>query len=224
MQVWISFGVLLLAYLIGSIPMGYILVGLTTGQDIRTIQSGRTGGTNAMRAAGLGIGIITSFADIAKGMAGVWLAHRFVPDNAWMEILAPFFVVVGHNYSLYLIRRGEHGLEISGGAGGTPSVGGMIGLWPPLFLILVPLGALILFGVGYASVATMSIPLIAALIFGYRTIAGLGTTTWHHGVYCFMVEGLILWALRLNIRRLIKGTERVVGWRARRQGASHNQD
>ena len=224
MGIWTFIAVILLAYLIGSIPMGYLLVSLSTGQDIRDIKSGRTGGTNAMRAAGLWIGVITSFTDMAKGVVSVWLAHRLASGNPWLEILAPFFAVVGHNYSIYLIRKSEHGFELGGGAGGTPSIGGMIGLWPPMFLILVPLGVLILFGIGYASVATMSMPLIAALIFGYRTIAGLGASSWYHVLYCFMVEALILWALRPNIRRLIQGNERVVGWRARRAESSQDRD
>jgi glycerol-3-phosphate acyltransferase PlsY len=224
MGIWTYIAVILLAYLIGSIPMGYLLVALTTGKDVRDIKSGRTGGTNAMRAAGLLVGVITSFFDIAKGAAGVWLAHRFAAGNPWLEILAPFFAVVGHNYSIYLVRRDEHGLKFAGGAGGTPSVGGAIALWPPLFLILIPLGVLIIFGIGYASVATLSMPLITALIFGYRTLAGIGDSSWYHVLYCFMVEALIVWSLRPNIRRLIQGTERVVGWRARRTESSHGED
>jgi glycerol-3-phosphate acyltransferase PlsY len=61
------FGVLIASYLIGSIPMGLISVKVMTGKDIRDIQSGRTGGTNAMRAAGFGVGLFTAIADIAKG-------------------------------------------------------------------------------------------------------------------------------------------------------------
>jgi glycerol-3-phosphate acyltransferase PlsY len=67
-------------------------------------------------------------------------------------------------------------------------------------------------------------PLITALIFGYRTLAGIGDSSWYHVLYCFMVEALIVWALRPNIRRLIQGTERVVGWRARRAESSQDRD
>lgn len=218
MQIWISLSVLLLAYLIGSIPMGFITVKLATGEDVREIQSGRTGGTNAMRAAGFWIGFLTSLLDVSKGIIAVWLARFLTPGIIWTEILAPTINIIGHNYSIYLIRRDENGRILwRGGAGGAPALGGAIGYWPPLFLILIPTGALILFGVGYASVATISIPIIAAIILGIR--AYLGLSPWEYLIYCLLAEILILWSLRPNLARLIKGDERIVGWRAKRVDA-----
>lgn len=215
MQILLAIAVLVLCYLVGSIPMGYISVRLATGKDVRTIQSGRTGGTNAMRAAGFGVGLATSLADIAKGVAGVWLAQTITPDKTWIEVLAPAVIVFGHNYSVFTLRRDENNhLSIGGGAGGAPSVGGAIGYWWPSFFILVPVGALILFGVGYASVATLSLPIIAAAIFAIR--AAMGLSPWYYLAYCLLAEILILWSLRPNLKRLVNGTERLVGWRARR--------
>ncbi len=218
MQIWSSLLVFLLAYLIGSIPMGLITVKLATGEDVREIQSGRTGGTNAMRAAGFWIGFLTSLLDVAKGVIAVWLARFLTPGIIWIEILAPTISIIGHNYSIYLIRRDENGRILwRGGAGGAPALGGAVGYWPPLFLILIPVGALILFGVGYASVATFSLPIIAAIILGIR--AYLGLSPWQYLIYCLLAEILILWSLRPNLKRLIGGTERVVGWRAKRVNA-----
>ena len=218
MQIWFAFVVLLLSYLFGSIPMGLITVKLATGQDIRQIQSGRTGGTNAMRAAGFWVGFLTTLLDIAKGIIAVWLAHTLTPGNIWVEILAPTIAIIGHNYSIYLISRDENGrIRLGGGAGGAPSVGGAIGYWPPLILILVPLGALILFGVGFASITTISLPILAAIILAVRAFMGL--SPWHYLIYCLLAELLILWSLRPNLKRLINGTERVVGWRAKKVNA-----
>ncbi len=218
MQIWSALLVLLLAYLIGSIPMGLITVKLATGQDVRHIQSGRTGGTNAMRAAGFWIGFLTSLLDVAKGIVAVWLAHYLTPGVIWTEILAPTINIIGHNYSIYLIRRDENGRILwRGGAGGAPALGGAVAYWPPLFLILIPLGALILFGVGYASVTTFSLPVIAAIIFAIRAYMGL--SPWHYLIYCLLAEILIIWSLRPNLMRLINGTERLVGWRAKRVNA-----
>ncbi|MBP9502713.1 MAG: glycerol-3-phosphate acyltransferase, partial [Candidatus Promineofilum sp.] len=63
----------LIGYLCGSIPFGYIYVRLFKGEDLRTIGSGRTGGTNSLRAAGLGVGVLTSLSDVFKGFLAVWL-------------------------------------------------------------------------------------------------------------------------------------------------------
>jgi glycerol-3-phosphate acyltransferase PlsY len=215
--------ILLGAYLIGSIPFGLIVVKLKTGQDIRKIQSGRTGGTNAMRAAGLGAGITTAALDILKGAAGVWLAGAFFPGDPndpallWLKVLAPVAAILGHNYSIFLLQRDEtkRRIRFHGGAGGAPAVGGALGLWAPSILIIIPVGALIFFGIGYASLTTMSVALIALIIFAVRAALGLGP--WLYVLYGVLAELLLIWALRPNIRRLLNGTERLVGWRARRR-------
>ena len=205
-----------LSYLLGSIPFGLLLACLTTGQDIRAIGSGRTGTTNTLRAAGYPIAILTFILDMAKSAAGVWLARWLVPGQVWMEVLAPIAVIVGHNYSIFLLERNEHGrLRLRGGAGGASALGGTIGLWPPSIFFLIPIEVLIYFGVGYASVATMSIGLMAALIFAVR--AWLRLSSWIYVFYGLMAEALLLWALRPNIQNLLNGAERGIGWRARRK-------
>ncbi len=214
MQILISLGILLLSYIIGSIPFGLVIVRLSTGKDIRRVESGRTGGTNAMRAAGFWAGLGTAIMDLLKGAAMVWLARFVAPNNAWLEMLAPVAAVLGHNYSIFLTERNEKGqLRLRGGAGGATTVGGAMGLWAPSILIILPLGALILFGVGYASVATMSVAFSAFLIFAYR--AWIGASPWQFALYGLITEVILMIALRPNIRRLFKGTERLVGWRAR---------
>ena len=215
MQILISLGILLLSYIIGSIPFGLVIVRFSTGKDIRRVESGRTGGTNAMRAAGFWAGLGTAILDLLKGAAMVWLARFVAPNNVWAEVLAPVAAVLGHNYSIFLTERNEKGqLRLRGGAGGATTVGGAMGLWAPSILIILPLGALILFGVGYASVATMSVAFSAFVIFAYR--AWIGASPWQFAIYGLITEVILMIALRPNIRRLFKGTERLVGWRARR--------
>jgi glycerol-3-phosphate acyltransferase PlsY len=165
--------VIVLSYLIGSIPFGWIVVWLFARKDVRQVASGRTGGTNAMRAAGFGAGLLTAILDILKGASTVWLA-RAVTDNPWIHILAPLAAILGHNYSIFL-----------------------------LFVIF--------FGVGYASVTTMSVALIALLIFLVR--AWLGLAPWQYVLYGLLAEGLLLWALRPNLQALREGRERFHGWR-----------
>ena len=213
-----SIGVLLLAYFIGSIPFGLIIVKLSTGKDLRSVESGRTGGTNAMRAAGVWAGVATAIFDVFKGIGAVFISHVLIPGNhVWLEVLAPFFSIIGHNYSVFLIERNESGwLRFRGGAGGATCLGGSIGLWFPSLFIILPLSGLIYYFVGYASITTLSIAIFSTLIFAVRAL--LGHSPWQYAVYGLLAFMALAWALRPNIKRLFDGTERVVGLRARKGG------
>jgi glycerol-3-phosphate acyltransferase PlsY len=217
MQIVIGIGVLLLAYIVGSIPFGLLIVKLKTGEDIRLVESGRTGGTNAMRVAGLGVGLLTVFMDILKSASTVWLAQALVPDAHLLHVLAPVAAIIGHNYSIFLPERNEQGkvVRLRGGAGGASAVGGAFGLWGPSILIIFPLGALFFFTVGIASITTMSVAFFAIIIFSVR--AWLGLAPWTYVLYGVLAEILLIWALRPNLQNLFAGNERIVrqslhGW------------
>ncbi len=206
MTILIDAGILLASYIFGSIPFGLLIVKLFTGKDLRTIESGRTGGTNAMRAAGFAAGFGTALLDILKSAATVWLA-KYLTSHEWVHMLAPILAVIGHNHSIFLIERRPDGhLHLRGGAGGAATLGGTFGLWPPALLIMLPLGLLIWWGIGYASVTTLSIGLMTMVIFGIRAALGLGP--WEYVLYGLLAEILMLWALRPNLKRLREGTER----------------
>jgi len=223
MQILLDIASIFLGYIIGAIPFGMLIVKLKTGEDIRTIESGRTGGTNAMRAAGFWAGILTVLMDILKGAVTVWIARAIDPEHQLVHTLAPVAAIIGHNYSIFLPHRDEQGklVRLGGGAGGAPTVGGAFGLWPPSILIIVPLGALVFFSIGIASITTMSVALIAAIIFLVRAVQGVGP--WVDVFYGVLAEILLLWALRPNLKKLFSGQERVVrlslhGWiRAKRE-------
>jgi glycerol-3-phosphate acyltransferase PlsY len=216
MQILTAIGILIIGYIIGSIPFGLLIVKSKTGKDIRTIESGRTGGTNAVRAAGFGAGLLTVILDILKGAASVWLAQFLLPENHLVHVLAPLAAILGHNYSVFLISRDETGkLHFHGGAGGAPALGGAMGLWLPMFPIVVLAGALLWFTLGIASVTTMAIGLIVTIVFAIRSWLGLTepVNIW----YGILAELLLMWALRPNIKKLLTGKERVVkfslnGW------------
>jgi len=212
MQLLIDLGLVLLGYLLGSIPSGLIIVKLKTGKDIRQVESGRTGGTNAMRAAGFGAGLLTAFSDIFKGALAVWIAQWVSPASHWVHVLAPIAAILGHNYSLYLPDFDEKGhfKRLRGGAGGAPALGGAIGLWAPSFLIILPLGALVFFTIGYASITTLSVAFFAIVVFGLRLILGAQGADWTDVLYGVIAGALLTWALRPNIKKLFNGTERVV--------------
>ncbi len=219
MSILLTIPVILLSYLLGSIPFGLLVVRLSTGKDLRNVESGRTGGTNAMRAAGWWAGIATAILDVLKSTATVWIVRAVFPlvglkVNPWVEILAPLAAILGHNYSIFLIEREANGrIRLRGGAGGAPTVGGALGLWPPSLFFILPISIPIFYFIGYASVTTMSLALIATLVFIYR--AWIGASPWQYAVFGLVSEVMLVFALVPNIRRLINGTERLVGWRAR---------
>jgi glycerol-3-phosphate acyltransferase PlsY len=219
MNLLVSILILIFSYILGSIPTGLIIVRVTTGQDIRKVASGRTGGTNVMRAAGVWAGLATAFIDILKALVCVYLARFILPGSVWTEVLAPVMAVIGHNYSIFLAERDEEGtLRLRGGAGGAPTVGGAAGLWFPVLLILTPIGLSIFYFIGYASVATMSVPVITTLVFAYQAYRGY--LPWEWSVYGLLTGILLAWALRPNFRRLMEGNERLVGYRARKKTKS----
>lgn len=214
----VGIGIIILAYFIGSIPFGVIIVKLTTGRDIRSVESGRTGGTNVMRAAGAWAGLSTGILDVLKGATAVWLTKWLgLGNHIWVEILAPVAAILGHNYSIFLPEKNDKGkLRLRGGAGGAPCLGGSIGLWWPSAFIIIPLGLAVWYFIGYASLTTLSFALISALIFAFRAwLVHLPTTPWEYALYGIFSFMLLAWALRPNIYRLLHGSERLVGLRAR---------
>lgn len=228
MQILIGMVVVFIGYLIGSIPFGLLIVKSKTGKDIRQVESGRTGGTNAVRAAGFWAGLMTAILDILKGASTVWLAEVVLPNNQWIHVLAPTAAILGHNYSLFLITREENGkLRFHGGAGGAPALGGAIGLWPGIFPYVVIGGALIWATTGIASLTTIAIGLIVITVFGINISKGIQNPIdiW----YGIFAELILLWALRPNLKKLFTGKERVVkyslnGWlRARKEARAASQ-
>jgi len=216
MSILLQIGILVIAYLLGSIPFGFILVKAITGQDVRKIESGRTGGTNTMRAAGFTLGFITSLLDMLKSAAAVWITRYLLPDGYWLQVFAGFIAVIGHNFSIFLVEKDKDGKRrLGGGAGGTPAIGAIIGFWWPSVFILVPAGYLIVMVIGYASLATISLPLIGSILLLIRFLNA--DQPWEYIFSGLLSEILIIWALRPNIKRLLNGTERLVGFRAKKK-------
>lgn len=199
------------AYVIGSIPMGFVIVKTISGQDVRQVGSGRTGGTNAMRAAGLGAGLLTALLDILKGSVSVWLARAVLPAEVQPMgmALAGWGAILGHNYSIFL--------KFKGGAGGAPCVGAALAMWPWSVLIVVPLAGAVIYLVGYASVTTIAAALMIIALFAYRSFV-LHAPGAEPEFVLYGIGALILlaWALRTNFKRLLRGEERIVGLRAKR--------
>lgn len=100
------FILLLLAYLIGGIPFGFLFVKLKTGRDVRSLGSGNIGATNVLRSAGWAVAVCTLLLDIGKGYFAVWLMGRFGSSSpAWLSAAA-IAVMAGHAYPVFLGFKG----------------------------------------------------------------------------------------------------------------------
>ena len=184
-----------LAYLLGSIPFGYLLVRFVRREDIRATGSGNIGATNVARSGAKGLAMLTLLLDVAKTLVAVLLARRLAPGNFDFAVVAAISAIIGYVFPVWLGFRGGKG--VAGGFG--------------VFLALVPWIALCSLGVfllvvttsRYVSlasiVASVSMPLFALLFLRHPspvTIAGL-----------LFIPLLICVRHHKNIERLRLGTE-----------------
>jgi acyl phosphate:glycerol-3-phosphate acyltransferase len=205
----------LIGYFCGAIPFGFLYVKAVKGVDLRQEGSGRTGGTNSMRAAGLGIGILTSLSDVFKGFLGVWLSQLLFGEVLgalfpWAVVAAGSMCVVGHNWSIFLGWKG--------GAGTGPNVGWATFIWWPILPIATLVMGGMLLVIGMASVASMSMALVIPIAFAvlYFTGSEAVAATPAYIIAGLITSAIVAWALRPNFKRLLAGNERVVGPRAKR--------
>ncbi len=191
---------LLLGYLLGSIPSGFLAGKWCKGIDLRSIGSGSTGATNVLRNVGKGPALVVFLVDVAKGAAAVLLASALTqnnPLNDWIQVLAGLAALAGHIWPIWL--------GFKGGKAVATGLGLFLGLaWPVglacfgMFMTVFSLSRI----VSLASVvAALSLPLLMA--------AGSGSNA--NLVVALVAMALVIWRHRSNIQRLINGTEPKVG-------------
>ena len=189
--------VVLVAYLVGGIPFGYLLVRWKTGEDVRSKGSGNIGATNVLRTTGQGIAAATLLLDIAKGFFAVWLAGKLTgSEPVWMS-LAALAVMAGHAYPVYL--------KFEGGKAVASFVGAFLYLTP------VPMAAvLVLFVIVVAATRHISMGSIVAA-------GALPLAVWliEHPPGVVILAALaagafIVYRHQANIERLRAGTESVL--------------
>lgn len=188
------------AYLIGSIPTGYIIVKLLKGEDIRKIGSGSTGATNVKRVLGKGGFFTTLILDAIKGAAPVllaaYLSARFDDTHLIAPVLAAIMVLLGHSKSLFLGFKG--GKSVASG------VGTLIALCWQAGLLVAAIWAVITYTTRYVSVGSIiaiSLSPLIMFIFNKPLI---------YVAYCALGAFYIVYLHRENIARLIKGEENKV--------------
>jgi len=195
------------AYLLGSIPTGF-LVAKARGVDIRAVGSGNIGAANTFRAIGKTAGVLVLLIDALKGYAAVWVCDFilkfFGVAESQMEpyrVVAGAFAVIGHNYTCWLHFKGGKGIATSGGA----------------YLALAPLSvlyALLAFIVGFGLTRITSVGTILAAI-TLPTAVYFTKDDWTLRIVTIALGVLALLKHRTNMKRLIAGTENRVEFKKR---------
>jgi glycerol-3-phosphate acyltransferase PlsY len=194
----IYFAAALVAYLLGSIPFGFI-AGLIAGVDVRQHGSGNIGATNTLRVLGKKCGYAVFVADTLKGFLAVrialWLAQFDPSTSYFIGILAALFVVVGHSFPVWLRFRGGKGVAAAAGA--------CFGLLPVATFIAVIIWITIFFLFRFVSlasiVAAIALPLSAWLLGNVADPILLG--------FSGLIAALIIFRHRSNIMRLLQRRE-----------------
>ena len=188
-----------LAYVIGSIPTGYIVVKVAKNEDIRKIGSGSTGATNVKRVMGKKWFFIVLLLDALKGALPVVLAQFFVyayADIGLAPVIASLFVILGHSKSIFL--------NFTGGKSVASGVGTIIALSPLVGLTTAGIWALITYTSKYVSlgsIVALSISPFLMYLFNQPVC---------YIIYCVIGAVYIIYLHRENIKRLIKGEENKV--------------
>jgi glycerol-3-phosphate acyltransferase PlsY len=192
--------VVIAAFVIGGIPWGVIVARLAGGPDPRTIGSGRTGGSNMMRALGPRWALLSGLLDAAKGSASVLLAF-VVGGGVGLAVFAAMAAVVGHSRSIFM---GFHG-----GRGVAPSWGALLVLQPWIAIVIIPLFAGVILITRYSSLGS----LVGTATAGALLAAATYVTPLSPWYYAYAAGGVaLIFAFHHdNIDRLIHGRERKIG-------------
>ncbi len=186
-----------MGYLIGSLPMGVIVARLTGGVDPRTVGSGRTGGTNMLRAGGWPRAIAVAALDLSKGAVPILIAG-WLDAPIEVRALTGLAAVLGSWKSIFL---GFHG-----GRGVATGVGGMLAIAPWIVPLVLPVFIIIIWVWRYVSLASIMGTLMGALMVVGFMVAGWIDPAWLW--YVIPGEAIIWIAHKDNIQRLLAGEER----------------
>ncbi len=198
---------LVAAYLLGSIPVGYLLIRIFRHQDIRDTGSGNTGATNVAREA-KGLGFLTLVLDLAKAVAAVLLARHVLPANYDLQVAAAVAVILGHVYPVWLSFRGGKGVACA--------LGVFLVLSPRSAAAILAIFLVVLLLTRYVSLASI-LSAASFPLFGFYFVRNPSPMV----VFGFLfIPALIIWKHRSNISRLLAGTESRFGKSSKSPSAS----
>jgi glycerol-3-phosphate acyltransferase PlsY len=195
-----ALAIVVAAYLIGGIPWGVIIARLSGGPDPRTIGSGRTGGSNVMRALGPRLALLAGILDLLKGVAAVLLA-RALGAGPGVEVVAALAAVIGHSRSPFL--------GLGGGRGVATGFGALFVFSPIVALAIVPVFAITILVTRYSSMGSLVASATGGVLLAIATSV-IPLSPWY---YLYAAGGTLLIFLfhTDNIQRLLAGQERRIG-------------
>jgi glycerol-3-phosphate acyltransferase PlsY len=184
-------------YLLGSIPVGVVMARLTGGRDPRTVGSGRTGGTNALRAMGPVRGVLTGVLDIAKGAVPVLIA-RVAGASDVVEALVGAAAVLGASRSIFL--------QFHGGRGVATGIGALLVIQPLVVVLCAPVFFVVIVLSRYVSLGSLASSIAAAGVLALLVLIGVSQPA---ALLYGVLAVLLIWLAHAdNIDRLIHGRER----------------
>ena len=191
--------VAIISYLIGNFLSAYILGNILKKQDVRQSGSGNAGATNALRVFGKKVGILALVLDLFKGVLAVYIGGRILGYKG--ELIAAVFVILGHDWPIFL--------KFKGGKGIATSLGVILMLHWPTIVVCIVLGVLVIIKTKYVSLGSM---------IGTFLLPVVGFIMNRPFDRDFFIVTLILAILsifkhRSNIKRLIQGREPKIGER-----------
>ncbi len=188
---------IILGYLLGSFSSAYFVGTLSKGIDIRNHGSGNAGATNALRVMGLKLGALTFLLDVLKGIFAVLVGRFIMGYNG--GLLCGFFVVIGHNWPIFL--------QFKGGKGVATSIGVLASLHFLSALAAAPLAIILIFITRYVSLGSLvfliSVPISYALL--------AGDFNRQHFFVALLLAIFSIIRHKSNIERLLTGNENKIG-------------
>lgn len=187
--------VVIISYLLGSIPFAYIIIRQFKGIDIREVGSGNVGTTNALRTAGKRVALAALLGDLLKGLAAAWLGMQAGGEG--LAAACVLAAVIGHCWPLFIGFQGGKGMATTAGA--------VLFLMPKVFLFLAIIFILIVFFSRYVSLASISVAVLLPLT------ALLLSQPGSYLLISMILTLLVVYRHRENIERLRNGNERKIG-------------
>lgn len=190
--------ILIVSYLLGSIPFGVLIAKFFGGSDVRKAGSGNIGATNVARVVGPAAGILTLILDAAKGWFAVWLAARMMHGEALVMVLAGLFAMLGHCFPVWLRFRGGKGVATAAGVFAALCPTAMLAALI-LFLLVVGFWRYVSLG---SIAAAAAIPLFVYLLWAPHFAPPVSVT-----LVSLVIAALVVYQHRGNIARLARGEE-----------------